>query len=148
MKKKLNKLNLGSWINKLILKKGKALKINFIVDKFLFLLVKNIKKDPFCVINEAIHNIQPLFLIKEVKMGKKRDKNFYIPHFIVSTYIRKKIALNWLVTFALKRKGVFVDNLVLEVLDAFNNKGLAKQKLDNLNSQVLEHRSNLKFRWK
>lgn len=148
MKKKLNKINLGSWINKLILKEGKSLKINFIIDKFLLLLVKNTKKDPFFVINTAINNVEPLFLIKEVKIGKKRDKIFYIPHFIVSTYIRKRIALNWLVSFALKRKGLFIDNLVLEFLDAFNNKGLAKQKLDSLNAKVLEHRSNLKFRWR
>jgi len=148
MKKELNKINLGSWINKLILKEGKSLKINFIIDKFFLLLVKNTKKDPFFVINTAINNVEPLFLIKEVKIGKKRDKIFYIPYFIVSTYTRKRIALNWLVSFALKRKGLFIDNLVLEFLDAFNNKGLVKQRLDSLNSKVLEHRSNLKFRWK
>jgi len=148
MKKELNKINLGSWINKLILKEGKSLKINFIIDKFFLLLVKNTKKDPFFVIDTAINNVEPLFLIKEVKIGKKRDKIFYIPYFIVSTYTRKRIALNWLVSFALKRKGLFIDNLVLEFLDAFNNKGLVKQRLDSLNSKVLEHRSNLKFRWK
>lgn len=148
MKKKLNKLNLSSWIKRLILKKGNMLKINYIVDKFLLLLVKNTKKNPFFVINKAINNIEPLFLIKEVKIGKKRDKIFYIPHFIFSIYIRKRIALNWLVIFALKRKGDFVYNLSIEFLDAFNNKGLVKKKLDDLNFQVLKHRSNLKFRWK
>lgn len=148
MKKKLNKINFSSWINKLILKKGKALKVSSIIDVLLLLLVKRSKKNPFFIINKAINNIAPSFIIKEVNIGKKRDKTFYIPVFIVSKHNRRRIALNWLISFALKKKGSFVDNLALEFLDAFHNKGLVKQKLDLLNAQVLEHRSNLKFRWK
>lgn len=148
MKEKLNKINLSLWVNKIILKKGKSLAVNLLVDKLLLFLVKHLKKDPFFIINKAINNVSPSFIIKEVNIGKKKDKTFYIPQFIVSKYARKRIALGWLVSFALKKKGSFIENLSMEFLDAFNNKGLAKQKLDLLNLQVLEHRSNLKFRWK
>ena len=144
MKKKLNKVNLSLWVNKFILKEGKLLS----VDNLLFLLVKELKKNPFFIINEAINNVSPSFIIKEVRIGKKKDKVLYIPLFIVSKYTRKRIGLGWLINFALKKKGSFVKNLVVEIFDAFYNKGPVKQKLDLLNLQVLEHRSNLKFKWK
>ena len=104
MKKKLNKINFSSWINKLILKKGKALKVSSIIDVLLLLLVKRSKNNPFFIINKAINNIAPSFIIKEVNIGKKRDKTFYIPVFIVSKHNRRRIALNWLISFALKKK--------------------------------------------
>jgi len=142
--KSQNLVNLNFWINRLILKQGKLSKSSFIMDKIYFLLIKNFKEDPFIILNEAIENVSPVFLIKNKRIGKRVITQ---PFFIISDINRRFIGLKWLIKAALKRKGDFYENFILEISDAFNNKGSVKKKLNDLNLNVIENRFNLKYRW-
>lgn len=141
-KKKL--VNLSFRINKLILKKGKLSKINLILDKVYLLLSKSLKQNPLVILDQAISNIMPLFILNNKKIGKRV---IISPKFILSDYSRKGIGIKWIVEAALKRKGKFSNNLYLEILEAFNDKGSVKKRQKDLNLVVLTNKSNLKYRW-
>lgn len=155
-KKKLNikliKINLIKLIKlnfrvcSFILKKGKLSKASLFFDKILLILIKSLHKNPFIVLNKAIKNVSPLFLLKNKKFGKRIIVS---PVFIISRFTRTSLGIKWIIEAALRRTGTgnFYDNLVLEIKEAFNNKGFAKKKLKNLNSLVIENRANIRFRW-
>ena len=132
MKKKINKKNI---IN--------LLKLNFRISGFILKKGK-LKRNPFVVINKAIKNVSPLFLLKNKKYGKRVIIN---PIFIVSSFTRISLGVKWIIEAAFRRNGNFYNNLFLEIVDAFNNKGAAKKKQKDLNLLVVENRNNVKFRW-
>jgi ribosomal protein S7 len=142
--KKKELINLSFRINKLILKKGKLSKINLILDKVYLLLSKSLKQNPLIILDEAISNIMPLFILNNKKIGKRV---IISPKFILLDYSRKGIGIKWIVEAALKRKGKFSNNLYLEILEAFNDKGSVKKRQKDLNLVVLTNKSNLKYRW-
>jgi ribosomal protein S7 len=86
----------------------------------------------------------PLFILNNKKIGKRV---IISPKFILSDYSRKGIGIKWIVEAALKRKGKFSNNLYLEILEAFNDKGSVKKRQKDLNLVVLTNKSNLKYRW-
>lgn len=138
-------INLSFRANRLILKNGKLSKVGSIMDSVFLALTKKIyKKNPLFIFHKAINNIMPLFLLKNKKIGKRV---IIRPSFIISIYFRQSLGIKWLIEAAFKRKGRFFDSLVLEVLDAYNNKGLAKRRQKDLNLVVLDNKSNLKYRW-
>jgi small subunit ribosomal protein S7 len=69
------------------------------------------------------------------------------PFFILNPFVRNLIGLKWIVEFSLKKSGVLLDNLIFEILEAFENKGSSKKKQQDLNLVVLQNKSNLRFRW-
>ena len=114
MKKKINKKNiinllkLNFRISGFILKKGKLSKANLFFDKILLLLIKSLKRNPFVVINKAIKNVSPLFLLKNKKYGKRVIIN---PIFIVSSFTRISLGVKWIIEAAFRRNGNFYNNL-------------------------------------
>lgn len=142
--KKKSLINLSFRINKLILKKGKLSKINLILDKVYLLLSKSLKDNPLVILDQAISNIMPIFLLNNKKIGKRI---IISPTFILSDYSRKGIGIKWIVEAAYKRSGSFSNNLSLEILEAFNNRGSVKKRQKDLNIAVLVNKSNLKYRW-
>lgn len=142
--KKKDLINLNFRISRLILKKGKLSKVNFILDKVYLFLIKSTKKNPLVILNQAIKNVTPLFLLNNKKIGKRI---IISPSFILSDFSRKSLGMKWIAEAALKRTGNFYDNLLLEILEAFHNKGSAKKKQKDLNLVVLDNKSNLKYRW-
>lgn len=141
---KKNLINLNYQIKKLILKKGKQSKVNLLLDGVYLSLIKITKKNPFDVLNKAVENVMPIFLLNNKKIGKRVVIS---PFFILSNYSRKSLGMKWIVEATLKKTGDFHDNFVAEVLEAFQNKGSVKRKQKDLNLVVLENKSNLKYRW-
>lgn len=138
-------VNLNFRINRLILKNGKLSKINLILDRvYLALTPKFVKKNPLLIFHKAVSNVMPLFLVKHKKIGKRI---IVTPSFIISNYFRQSLGIKWIVESALNRGGSFYDNLILEVLEAYNEKGSVKKRQKDLNLLVLDNKSSLKFRW-
>jgi len=144
MIKNQNLINLNFWIKRLILKKGRLAKVESLMNKIHFSLISLTKNDSFFVLNEAVNNIMPIFLLKNRKIGKRVVIS---PFFLLSDFSRKSIGIKWIIEAALKKKGNFHENFVAEVMDAFNNKGSVKKRQNDLNLIVLENKSNLKYRW-
>ena len=141
---KKNLINFNYQVNKLLVKKGKSSKAGFIFEEVLFLLVKEIKKNPLNIMKIAVDNIMPIFLLKNKKIGKRV---IIIPSFILSVSTRRALGLKWLIEASLKKRGSFSKNLAFEILEAFHNRGVVKKRQKDLNLLVLENKSNLKYRW-
>jgi ribosomal protein S7 len=97
-------VELNFWINRLILKKGKLSKVNFLMDKVHFLLTASLNKDSFYILNTGLHNIIPVFLIKNKRRGKKV---IISPFFILSPFSRRSSAIKYLIKVILLKKGFF-----------------------------------------
>ena len=141
---KKNLISLNYTLNRLVLKKGKLSKISSSMNKVYLSLAKSGNRNPLEIINKAINNVMPTFLLSNKKMGKRV---VIIPSFIMSNHIRRSLGFKWIIEASLKRKGSFVDNLVLEILEAYENKGGAKKRQRDINLEVLNNKSNLRYRW-
>jgi small subunit ribosomal protein S7 len=137
-------INLNYRVNKLILKKGKLSKVSLLLDHIYLSLIKRTKKNAFNVLNQAVKNIMPIFLLKNKKIGKRV---IIRPVFILSSYSRRFLGMKSIIETASKKTGDFPENLIIGILEAFYNKGVVKKRQKDLNSIVLENRSNLKYRW-
>ena len=68
---------LSFYLNKLILKKGKFSKVDYLINNLYLILSKKLRKDPILIIKQAVLNVMPLFLIKNrKKVGKKKNSNY------------------------------------------------------------------------
>ena len=138
-------INLSFRINRLILKNGKLSKISLLTDRIGLSLTKEVKKkNPLIIFYKAVENIMPFFLLKNKRIGKRI---IISPSFILSIYYRQSLGIKWLIEAALNKKGCFYDNFILEILEAYNNKGSVKRRQKDLNTVVLDNKSNLKYRW-
>ena len=135
---------LNFYLSRIALKKGKLFKSDLLLDKIHLGLIKRTKEDSSLVLSIAVKNVMPTFLLKNKKIGKRV---ILTPFFILSEHYRKLLGLKWIITTALSKPGDFKENFINEVLDAFDNKGSVKKKQRDLNSLVLENRSNLRYRW-
>jgi len=141
---KKKKVELNYYLNKIVLKKGKLFKLENLLDDIYLSLLKKLKKEPFFIIDKAIKNVMPIFLLKNKKIGKRV---IFTPFFILSEHHRKLLGLKWIIEAALSKPGKFKENFINEILDALDNKGSVKKKQKDLNVVVLNNRSNLRYRW-
>lgn len=141
---KKNKVELNYYLNKIVLKKRKLFKSEGLLDDIYSSLLKRLKKEPFFIIDKAIKNVMPIFLLKNKKIGKRVIST---PFFILSEHHRKLLGLKWIIEEALSKPGKFKENFINETLDALDNKGSVKKKQKDLNIVVLNNRSNLRYRW-
>jgi small subunit ribosomal protein S7 len=141
---KKNLVNLNYHINKSLVKNGKLSKINLLMNRVHLSVTKETKKNSFEVLNNAIENIMPIFLLKNKKIGKRIIVS---PSFILSNSARRSIGIKWIIEASLKKTGVFHKNLAIEILAAFNQRGSVKKKQKDLNLLILKNKSKLKYRW-
>jgi ribosomal protein S7 len=64
---KKNKVELNYYLNKIVLKKGKLFKSERLLDDIYLSLLKKIRKEPFFIIDKAIKNVMPIFLLRNKK---------------------------------------------------------------------------------
>lgn len=141
---KKKKIELNYYLNKIVLKKGKLFKSESLLDDIYLSLLKKVRKEPSFIIDKAIKNVMPIFLLRNKKIGKRVIST---PFFILSEHHRKLLGLKWIIEAALFRPGKFKENFINEILDALDNKGSVKKKQKDLNIIVLNNRSNLRYRW-
>jgi ribosomal protein S7 len=108
---------LSFYLNKLILKKGKFSKVDYLINNLYLILSKKLRKDPILIIKQAVSNVMPLFLIKNRKKVGKKKIVIMKPFFILNPFVRNLIGLKWIVEFSLKKSGVLLDNLIFEIIE-------------------------------
>ena len=86
----------------------------------------------------------PIFLVKNKRIGKRVIVR---PFFLFSDYFKKSLGLKWIINASSRKAGSFHSNLTEEIFNAFYNKGNVKKKQIELNTVVLNNKSNLKYRW-
>jgi small subunit ribosomal protein S7 len=104
-------------------------------------------KDATRIVLTAIENVVPKL---DVRTTKSSTKVTFVPGLMPPNKGRS-LALRWLAQAAHNRKksskGRFADCLAMELLLAYQKKGAARQKRDDLHKLALQNRANLHLRW-
>ncbi|MEW5311361.1 MAG: hypothetical protein WDW38_003082 [Sanguina aurantia] len=99
------------------------------------------------IILQAVDNCRPLLKVTARKTGTKIN---YIPE-IVTQAEQTSLAVRWIVAAAVKRKrgckSKMHECIALELLLAFQKKGAARAKRDDLHKVALENRANVLIKW-
>eukprot|EP00879_Flechtneria_rotunda_P009900 GHRR01010352.1.p1 GENE.GHRR01010352.1~~GHRR01010352.1.p1 ORF type:complete len:196 (+),score=53.10 GHRR01010352.1:565-1152(+) len=96
---------------------------------------------------QAITNVTPLLDVRTVRTATKVS---YVPGLMPPKKARS-LALHWLVraadTRAKSSNAKYAECLALELLLAYQKKGAARQKRDDIHKLALQNRANIHLRW-
>ena len=108
-------------------------------DLILKITLKN--DNPYEILSKSIENIKPLFTVSTQKKGKRVLQT---PKPILQDEERVAISANWIVKNSFKHsRSSFVENLLQEVYDSYQNQGFSKKQQQELNKLVVLNRAAL-----
>lgn len=99
------------------------------------------------IILQAVENVKPFLTVKSQKVAAKVA---FVPGTLAPAQ-QQSLAIRWLLQAAAARKksskADFHECLALELLLAYQKKGGARQKRDDVHKLALQHRANINMRW-
>jgi small subunit ribosomal protein S7 len=122
-------------------KKGVAEKIVYeAIDK----IKSKTKEDPLNVFNEAINNIRPTVEVRSRRVG---GATYQVPVEVKSKRAQA-LAIRWLVDASRKRKDKHMsDKIFNELYDAYEKKGSAVKKKEDVHKMAESNKAFAHFRW-
>jgi small subunit ribosomal protein S7 len=122
-------------------KKGVAEKIIYeAIDKIKL----KTKEEPINVFNEAINNIKPTVEVRSRRVG---GATYQVP-VEVKTKRAQALAIRWLVDASRKRKDKHMsDKIFNELYDAYEKKGSAVKKREDVHKMAESNKAFAHFRW-
>jgi len=122
-------------------KKGVASKIVYeAIDK----IKSKTKEEPINVFNEAINNIRPTVEVRSRRVG---GATYQVPVEVKSRRAQA-LALRWLVDASRKRKDKHMsDRMFNEIFDAYEKKGSAVKKKEDVHKMAESNKAFAHFRW-
>lgn len=111
-------------------------------------LIKNkINQDPMMVFRQAIENVKPQMEVRSRRIG---GAAYQVPMSVRSDR-KQSLATRWLIQAAQKRSSkefhTFAGKLAAELIDAFNNTGLAIKKKEDTHRMAESNKAFAHFRW-
>ena len=117
-------------------------------EKIIYLALDRIKKktkeDPIKIFNEAVNNIRPNLEVRSRRVG---GATYQVP---VEVKVKRSqtLALRWLLEATRKRKNkTMSDKLINELMDAYQKKGLAIKKREDVHRMAESNKAFAHFRW-
>ena len=122
-------------------KKGIAAKIVYeAIDK----IKTKTKDEPINIFNEAINNIRPTVEVRSRRVG---GATYQVPVEVKSKRAQA-LAIRWLVDASRKRKDKHMaDKIFNEIFDAYEKKGLAVKKREDVHKMAESNKAFAHFRW-
>ena len=122
-------------------KKGVAEKIVYAaIDK----IKTKTKEDPINIFNEAINNIRPTVEVRSRRVG---GATYQVPVEVKSKRAQA-LAIRWLVDASRKRKDKHMsDKIFNELYDAYEKKGSAVKKREDVHKMAESNKAFAHFRW-
>jgi small subunit ribosomal protein S7 len=99
--------------------------------------------DPLEILNKAIDNAKPRLEVKSRRVG---GATYQVP-IEIAPERSVALALRWIVTFALKRKGGLTRGLASELKDAASGQGNVVKKRDDTHRMAQANRAFAHFRY-
>ena len=122
-------------------KKGVAEKI---VYEAIEKIKSKTKEDPINVFNEAINNIRPTVEVRSRRVG---GATYQVPVEVKSKRAQA-LAIRWLVDASRKRKDKHMsDKIFNELYDAYERKGSAVKKREDVHKMAESNKAFAHFRW-
>ena len=102
------------------------------------------KDEPLNVFNEAINNIKPTVEVRSRRVG---GATYQVPVEVKSKRAQA-LAIRWLVDSARKRKDKLMsDKIFNELFDAYEKKGAAVKKREDVHKMAESNKAFAHFRW-
>ena len=103
-----------------------------------------VKEEPINVFNEAINNIKPTVEVRSRRVG---GATYQVPVEVKSKRAQA-LAIRWLVDSARKRKDKHMsDKIFNELYDAYEKKGAAVKKREDVHKMAESNKAFAHFRW-
>ena len=103
-----------------------------------------LKEEPIIVFNEAINNIKPTVEVRSRRVG---GATYQVPVEVKSKRAQA-LAIRWLVESARKRKDKHMaDKIFNELYDAYEKKGAAVKKREDVHKMAESNKAFAHFRW-
>ena len=103
-----------------------------------------VKEEPINVFNEAINNIKPTVEVRSRRVG---GATYQVPVEVKSKR-SQALALRWLIDASRKRKDKHMsDKISNELFDAFEKKGAAVKKREDVHKMAESNKAFAHFRW-
>jgi len=102
------------------------------------------KEDPIKIFNEAVNNIRPNLEVRSRRVG---GATYQVP---VEVKVKRSqtLALRWLLDATRKRKNkTMAEKLINELMDAYQKKGLAIKKREDVHRMAESNKAFAHFRW-
>ena len=117
-------------------------------EKIIYLALDRIKEktkeDPIKIFNEAVNNIRPNLEVRSRRVG---GATYQVP---VEVKVKRSqtLALRWLLDATRKRKNkTMAEKLINELMDAYQKKGLAIKKREDVHRMAESNKAFAHFRW-
>ena len=136
-------LTLAKFIN-FVMFDGKKTTAEKIIYTALNRIKDKTKEDPIKIFNEAINNIRPNLEVRSRRVG---GATYQVPVEVKSKRAQA-LAIRWLVESARKRKDKHMsDKIFNELYDAYEKKGAAVKKREDVHKMAESNKAFAHFRW-
>ena len=123
---------------------GKKVVAEKIVYEAIEKIKSKTKEEPINVFNEAINNIKPTVEVRSRRVG---GATYQVP-VEVKTKRAQALAIRWLVDASRKRKDKHMsDKIFNELYDAYEKKGSAVKKREDVHKMAEANKAFAHFRW-
>ena len=123
---------------------GKKVVAEKIVYEAIEKIKSKTKEEPINVFNEAINNIKPTVEVRSRRVG---GATYQVP-VEVKTKRAQALAIRWLVDASRKRKDKHMsDKIFNELFDAYEKKGSAVKKREDVHKMAESNKAFAHFRW-
>ncbi|HHL38934.1 MAG TPA: 30S ribosomal protein S7 [Deltaproteobacteria bacterium] len=130
-------------INKLMLD-GKKSVAERIVNGSFDIVREKTKTDPLKVFRKAMENIKPVIEVRSRRVG---GATYQVP-VEVRAERRMSLALRWLVNYSRNRsERTMTEKLAGELMDAYNNRGGAVRKREEVHKMAEANKAFAHYRW-
>ena len=119
-----------------------------VAEKIIYEAIEKIKsktkEEPINIFNEAINNIRPTVEVRSRRVG---GATYQVPVEVKSKRAQA-LAIRWLGSASRKRKNKQVsDKIFNEIYDAYEKKGLAVKKKEDVHKMAESNKAFAHFRW-
>ena len=119
-----------------------------VAEKIIYEAIEKIKsktkEEPINIFNEAINNIRPTVEVRSRRVG---GATYQVP-VEVKPKRSQALAIRWLVSASRKRKDKQMsDKIFNEIYDAYEKKGLAVKKKEDVHKMAESNKAFAHFRW-
>ena len=119
-----------------------------VAEKIIYEAIEKIKsktkEEPINIFNEAINNIRPTVEVRSRRVG---GATYQVPVEVKSKR-SQALAIRWLVSASRKRKDKQMsDKIFNEIYDAYEKKGLAVKKKEDVHKMAESNKAFAHFRW-
>ncbi len=110
----------------------------------LELVAQRASDEPVKVLKKSLDNIKPMLEVKSRRVG---GSTYQVP-IEVRAERRTSLAMRWLIKYANDRsEKTMTDKLAGEILDAYNNRGAAVKKREDVHRMAEANRAFAHYRW-